>query len=140
MTAGAGSAGLGPMGDLHLIAAALRADRADVESYTRVLTTVLGDALPAGMVEVERKRSLADRMNGRPGTPVALTIRTPDEVLLLKQETHGVHAEVHQIVRGVTIKRSTVGVDDWLVALAGLLAKLAGSSATARDALTKLLA
>ena len=29
---------LGPMGDLHLIAAALRADRADVESYTRVLT------------------------------------------------------------------------------------------------------
>jgi len=133
------TAGLGPMGDLHLIAAALRADRADVESYTRVLTTVLGDALPAGMVEVERKRSLADRMNGREGTPVALTIRTPETVLLLKQESHGVHAEVHQIVRGVTIKRSTVGVDDWLVALAGLLSKLAGSSASARDALTKLL-
>jgi hypothetical protein len=91
------------------------------------------------MVEVERKRSLADRMSGREGTPVALTIRTPDEVLLLKQESHGVHAEVHQIVRGVTIKRSTVGVDGWLVALAGLLSKLAGSSATARDALTKLL-
>jgi hypothetical protein len=133
------TSGLGPMGDLHLIAAALRADRADVESYTRVLTTVLGDALPAGMVEVERKRSLADRMNGRPGTPVALTIRTPVEVLLLRQEAHGVHAEVHQIVRGVTIKRATVGVDDWLVALAGLLSRLAGSSATARDALTKLL-
>ena len=133
------TAGLGPMGDLHLIAAALRADRADVESYTRVLTTVLGDALPAGMVEVERKRSLADRMNGREGTPVALTIRTPETVLLLKQESHGVRAEVHQIVRGVTIKRSTVGVDDWLVALAGLLSKLAGSSASARDALTKLL-
>ncbi|MEN3300341.1 MAG: hypothetical protein V7633_2399, partial [Pseudonocardia sp.] len=45
---------LGPMGDLHLIAAALRSDRADVESYTRVLTSVLGDALPPGMVEVER--------------------------------------------------------------------------------------
>jgi len=139
MTAESGSTGLGPMGDLHLIAAALRADRADVESYTRVLTTVLGGALPAGMVEVEHRRSLADRMNGRAGTPVALTIRTPDEVLLLKQESHGVHAEVHQIVRGVTIKRSTVGVDGWLVALAGLLSKLAGSSATARDALTKLL-
>jgi hypothetical protein len=130
---------LGPMGDLHLIAAALRSDRADVESYTRVLTAVLGDALPAGMVEVERKRSLADRMNGREGTPVALTVTTPDERLTLRKESHGVAGEIHQIVRGVTIKRRTVGLDEWLVALAGVLAKLAESSATAREALTGLL-
>jgi hypothetical protein len=116
------------MGDLHLIAAALRADRADIESYTRVLTLVLGDALPPGMVEVERKRSLADRMGGREGTPVSLTVTTADEQLVLRQ-----------IVRGVTIKRSTVGVDEWLVALAGVLSRLAGSSASARDALSNLL-
>ena len=133
------SAGLGPMGDLHLIAAALRADRADVESYTRVLTTVLGDALPPGMVEVERKRSMADRMNGRPGTPVSLTVTTPDEQLSLRQEAHAVHAEVRQIVRGVTIKRTTVGLDEWLVALAGLVSRLAAGSAAAREVLTKLL-
>jgi hypothetical protein len=133
------TAGLGPMGDLHLIAAALRADRADVESYTRVLTSVLGDALPPGMVEVERKKSLADRMNGRPGSPVSLTVTTPDEQLVLRQEAHGVHAEVRQVVRGVTIKRSTVGMDDWLVALAGLVSKLAAGSAAAREVLTKLL-
>ncbi|WP_433305532.1 hypothetical protein ACQP2F_18335 [Actinoplanes sp. CA-030573] len=133
------TSGWGPLGDLHLIAAALRADRADVESYARVLTTVLGDALPPGMVEVERKRSMADRMNGRPGTPVALTVTTPDEKLLLEQRAHGVHAEVHQVVRGVTIKRSTVGVDEWLVALAGLLAKLAARDAAAREALGRLL-
>jgi hypothetical protein len=126
---------LGPMGDLHLIAAALRSDRADVESLTRVLTSVLGDALPPGMVEVERKRSLADRMNGRDGTPVALTVTTPDQQLVLKAGS----AEVRQIVRGVTIKRSTVGIDEWLVALAGVLSKLAGQSAAARDALTNLL-
>jgi hypothetical protein len=123
------------MGDLHLIAAALRSDRADVESLTRVLTSVLGDALPPGMVEVERKRSLADRMNGREGTPVALTVTTPDVQLVLK----GSSAEVRQIVRGVTIKRSTVGIEEWLVALAGVLSKLAGSSAAAREALTNLL-
>jgi hypothetical protein len=133
------TSGLGPMGDLHLIAAALRADRADVESYVRVLTSVLGDALPPGMVEVERKRSLADRVNGREGTPVSLTVTTPESQLVLSQEKHGVAAEVRQIVRGVTIKRSTVGIDEWLVALAGVLAKLAGSSAAARDALTDLL-
>jgi hypothetical protein len=126
---------LGPMGDLHLIAAALRSDRADVESLTRVLTSVLGDALPPGMVEVERKRSLADRMNGREGTPVALTVTTPDVQLVLK----GSSAEVRQIVRGVTIKRSTVGIEEWLVALAGVLSKLAGNSAAAREALTNLL-
>jgi hypothetical protein len=130
---------LGPMGDLHLIAAALRSDRADVESYTRVLTSVLGDALPPGMVEVERKRSLADRMNGREGTPVSLTVTTPDEQLVLSQEKHGVAGEVRQVVRGVTIKRRAVGVDEWLIALAGVLSKLAGDSAAAREALTHLL-
>jgi hypothetical protein len=130
---------LGPMGDLHLIAAALRLDRDDVESYTRVLTTVLGEALPPGMVAVERKRSMADRMNGRPGTPVSLTITTPSEQLVLRKEAHGVHAEIQQVVRGVTIKRSTVGIDDWLIALAGLLSRLAAGSAAAREVLTKLL-
>jgi hypothetical protein len=127
---------LGPMGDLHLIAAALRSDRADVESLTRVLTSVLGDALPPGMVEVERKRSLADRMNGREGTPVALTVTTPESVLVLRAG----NAEVRQIVRGVTIKRSTVGIDEWLVALAGVLSRLASQNAAARDALSNLLA
>ena len=133
------TAGLGPMGDLHLIAAALRADRADVESYVRVLTAVLGDALPPGMVEVERKRSLADKLNGREGVPVSLTVSTPDEQLVLRREAHGVAGEVRQIVRGVTIKRRTVGIDEWLIALAGVLARLAQSSAAAREALTGLL-
>jgi hypothetical protein len=128
------------MGDLHLIAAALRSDQSDVESYTRVLTSVLGDALPPGMVEIERRRSMADRMAGREGVPVSLAVTTPDERLSLTQERHGVTAEVHQIVRGVTIKRRTVGLDEWLVALAAVLAKLAQSSASARDALSHLLA
>ena len=133
------TAELGPMGDLHLIAAALRSDRADIESYTRVLTSVLGDALPPGMVAVERKRTMADRMAGREGAPVALLVATPDEQLELRQERHGVTGEIRQVVRGVTIKRRTVGIDEWLVALAGVLAGLAQSSATARAALTNLL-
>jgi hypothetical protein len=133
------TAELGPMGDLHLIAAALRADRADIESYTRVLTSVLGDALPPGMVTVDRKRTMADRVAGRDGTPVALLVVTPDEQLELRQERHGVTGEIRQVVRGVTIKRRTVGVDEWLVALAGVLSRLAQRSAAARAALTDLL-
>jgi hypothetical protein len=131
--------GLGPMGDLHLIAAALRGDSADVESYTRVLTSVLGSALPPGMVAVERQRSLADRVAGREGVPVSLTVTTAGERLVLRREPHGVAAEIHQIVRGVTIKRRPVAVDEWLVALAGVLAGLAQTSAAAREALDRLL-
>jgi hypothetical protein len=130
---------LGPMGDLHLIAAALRADRADIESYTRVLTSVLGDALPPGMVTVERRRSVGDRLAGRDGTPVALLVVTVDEQLELRQERHGVIGEIRQVVHGVTIKRRTVGVDEWLVALAGLLSNLAQRSAATRSALSNLI-
>jgi len=130
---------LGPTGDLHLIAAALRADNADIASYTRVLTLVLADALPPGMVTVSRSRSMADRLAGREGTPVSLLVSTPDEQLELRQERHGVTGEIRQVVRGVTIKRRTVGVDEWLVALAGVLAELAQTSAAARAALSGLL-
>jgi hypothetical protein len=132
---------LGPTGDLHLVAAALRSDTADIASYTRVLTTMLGDALPPGMVTVERHRSLADRVAGRAGEPVALIVRTPEEELELRRRGRdGVTAEIRQVVRGVVIKRRPADVDEWLVALAGVLSKLAGNSAAARDALSNLLA
>jgi len=132
----ADASGLGPAGDLHLIAAALRADHADIASYTRVLTTVLGDALPPGMVEVEYKRTLADRMGGRLGQPVRLTVTTEGQQLELDA---GGRAEVRQIVHNVVIKRNKVGVDEWLTALAEVLAGLASRNAAARAALTNLL-
>lgn len=131
---------LGPTGELHLVAAALRSDTADIASYTRVLTTTLRNALPPGMVTVERKRSLADRLAGREGEPVALVVRTPDEELELRR--HGsdqVTAEIRQVVRGVVIKRRPADVDAWLVALAGVLTGLAQRSASARAALAELL-
>jgi len=132
--------GLGPMGDVHLLVAALRSDRSDVESYTRVLSAVLGDSLPAGMVEVVRQRSLSDRMSGREGNPVALHVRTDDRKLELRAAKHGgVTAEVHRVVRGVVISRKTIGVEEWLEELAGELAKLANHDAAARAALTKLI-
>jgi hypothetical protein len=131
---------LGPSGQLHMIAAALRSDTSDIASYARVLTTTLADALPPGMVTVERKRTLADRMSGREGQPVAVTVTTPDEQLELRQHAHGqVICEIRQIVRGVVIKRRPAPIDEWLVALAAVLAGLAQRSASARQALTNLL-
>jgi hypothetical protein len=131
---------LGPSGELHMIAAALRSDTSDIASYARVLTTTLADALPPGMVTVERKRTLADRMAGREGQPMAVTVTTPDQQLELRQHAHGqVVGEIRQVVRGVVIKRRPAPIDEWLVALAAVLAGLAQRSASARQALTDLL-
>jgi hypothetical protein len=128
---------LGPSGQLHMIAAALRSDTSDIASYARVLTTTLADALPPGMVTVERQRTLADRMSGREGQPVAVTVTTPDEQLELRQHAHGqVMGEIRQVVRGVVIKRRPAPIDEWLAAV---LAGLAQRSASARQALTNLL-
>ena len=51
---------------LDMVAAALRADSADIAIYARVLTESLGDSLPPGCVTVDRDQSMSDRMRGRP--------------------------------------------------------------------------
>ncbi len=45
---------------LEMVAAALRADSADAVVYARVLTNSLSEALPPGLVTVERERSMSD--------------------------------------------------------------------------------
>jgi len=130
--------GLGPAGELHLVVAALRSYREDVESLTRVLSETLGDALPAGMVEVERRRTVADRMAGRDGRAVAVRVRTASRGLELSSGRYGLTAEIRQVVRGVVISRKQVGVDEWLVALAEELTRLADRDARAHEALSRL--
>jgi hypothetical protein len=130
---------LGPAWDLHMVIAALRADRSDVESYTRVLTHTLGDALPEGMVEVEYRRSMGDRMSGRPGQPVAVRVHGRERELELRQGKRGVDAEVKTVVRDVVISRKAIGVDEWLTLLADEVRKLAERDAAARQALARLL-
>jgi hypothetical protein len=126
--------------EFHLLVAALRTDRADVESYHRVLSETLGDALPAGMVEVSRRKTFADRVAGRDGQVVSVQVSTPDRVLVLSAGKHGgVAAEIRQVVRGVVISRKEAAVDDWLAALARELTTLAEKDAKARDALSRLL-
>jgi hypothetical protein len=132
-------AGAGPGWDMHMMIAALRADRSDVESYSRVLTNTLGDALPDGMVEVDYRRSVSDRVSGRPGQAVAVRVRGQERELELRQGKRGVDAEVRTVVRDVVISRRQVSIDEWLTTLADELSKLAARDAAAREALTRLL-
>jgi hypothetical protein len=125
--------------DVELLAAALRADNSDLDSYHRVLSSSIGDLLPGGLVEVDRDRSLSDRMAGRPGTATAIRLHLGDKTLELVAHRGRLVATIAQEVRGVIISRKEVPVAEWVQALAAYLAALANDSASAREALGRLI-
>ncbi|GAA1846006.1 hypothetical protein GCM10009836_26990 [Pseudonocardia ailaonensis] len=128
-----------PMWDVHTLAAGLRADRADVASQARVLTGALAGTLPDGMVEVSVRRSVADRLAGREGRPVAVVVHGHERDLELREGPRGLEAELRKVVRGIVISRTPIGVDEWLQALAEDLQRIAARDAAARAALEGLL-
>jgi hypothetical protein len=126
--------------DVDALAAALRADSADLDVYARVLTTSLADALPAGMVEVQRDQSMRDRLAGRPGEVRTLRIGLGELSLELSRGKAGApEARAARAVRGVIISSREITVDEWTRLLADQLAVIARDSAAARSALSKLL-
>lgn len=129
---------LGP-DSLDALAAALRADSADVATLTHVLAATLPDTLPAGMVEVTRDRSIADRLAGRAGRATGLTITFPERELQLRAGDGRPVAEVRTVVRGVVIARQQLGVAEWARVLASELGDLASHDAAARAALAAIL-
>lgn len=124
---------------VDLVAAAIRADTADLDSYHRVLSATVSGLLPVGMVEVDRERSMKDRMSGREGKATSIRIRLGDLTLELATRRGGLVATAAREVRGVVISRQEISVAEWTQLLAQHLAKLAAESANARDALAKLL-
>jgi hypothetical protein len=129
-----------PPADVDALAAALRADAADLDVYARVLTNSLTDALPAGMVNVQRARSLGDRVTGGAGRVTSIQIHAGDWELSLEVRRSGLpKAHVRQKVRGVAISSREVGLDEWTEQLATVLARQAENSADARRALARIL-
>jgi hypothetical protein len=125
---------------LDLVAAALRADSADVAIYARVLTESLSEALPPGTVSVDRERSVSDRMRGRPGEVSRVVVRLGDQVMTLSVSRGQPAAEICREVRGVVLSRTPVPVHEWTAALAGALVAHAERNAIAAQALRKLVA
>jgi hypothetical protein len=125
--------------DVELLAAALRQDSADLDVYAKVLSVNLVESLPKGAVQVERKRSMSDRMAGREGTVVSLDVAIGDVRLGLRLDRGQTVGEICKEVRGVVLSRQQVGLDEWIAALARGLADSAASSARAREALQRYL-
>jgi hypothetical protein len=125
--------------DVELLAAALRQDSADLDIYAKVLSVNLVESLPRGAVQVERKRSMSDRMAGREGTVTSLDVAIGDVRLGLRLDRGRTIGEICKEVRGVVLSRQQVGLDEWIAALAKGLAESAASSAKAREALQRYL-
>lgn len=131
--------GGGPNELVESVAAALRADTADLDAYHRVLSATIGDLLPAGMVEVEYERSMGDRMAGRPGKARSIRLLLGEATLELTSSHGRLVATIAREVRGVTISRREVPIAEWVREVATYLAAAAAESAHAREALSKLL-
>jgi hypothetical protein len=128
-----------PDTSIDMLAAALRSDSADLEIYVRVLTETLADALPPGSVTFDRKRSMGDRLAGRPGSVDRLEVALDDRRLALNLSQGRPQAEVATVVRGVVLSRRPVALDEWTRELATAIAGRAQSDARAREALRKLV-
>jgi hypothetical protein len=124
---------------VDLLAAALRAERADLDLYERVVLGALSEALPQGVVEVTRVRSVADRLAGRPGRVQAIAVELGEHRLELAGGHRGLVATVTRKVRGVSISRKEVTIEEWTKLLAEHLALVAARDATARAVLERLL-
>jgi hypothetical protein len=125
--------------DVELLAAALRRDTADLDLYAKVLSVTLADSLPSGAVQVERKRTMADRMAGREGAVTSIDVALGEQRLGLRLDRGRMTGEVCKEVRGIVLSRQQVGLDAWIALLARALAATAASSACAREALERFL-
>jgi hypothetical protein len=125
--------------EVALVAAALRADTSDLATYERVLVVSLSDALPPGCIEVDRDRSMADRIAGRPGEPRAIRIHLGEMTLELTKSRGRLVGTVGRSVRGVAISRREVPLGEWTTSFAEALTDFAKENLDARVALERLL-
>jgi hypothetical protein len=125
--------------EVALLTAAIRADSGDLATYERVLVGSLAQSLPPGCVEIDRDRSLSDRVAGRPGNPRAIRIHLGEVTLELATTKGRLVGTVGRSVRGVAISRREVPLGEWATSFAEALSAFAKENLEARTALERLL-
>jgi hypothetical protein len=104
------------------------------------LPAALPDGVAEAVLEVERERSMGDRLAGRPGTVSTLRVRGPEYVLALRMQGRRLVTEAQREVRGVVIARQTPALATWLELLSGQLHALAVEAAGNAAAVSRSLA
>jgi hypothetical protein len=125
---------------LPALSALVSQQAADLEVYAGFLYAALDGALPAELVQVERKQSLSDRMRGRDGDVVTVSVRLGERRFILERARLGApsQASVAHEVGGIVLSRNPMSLPDWSAALTGALAQLARHNAGAAAALQRL--
>lgn len=123
---------------VELIAAALHRDLADLDMYANFLQNTLEAALPVGLLEVERRQSVSDRLRGRPGSVVSLSVLLEDRRYVLHPHRGAPRAEIVHVVRGLALDHDDVPLDAWITRLAAALSAHAQGNARAAQALARI--
>jgi hypothetical protein len=110
-----------------------------VAIYASVLTKSLSEALPPEYVTVERERSMADKIKGRPGEVSKVEVRLGDQVMSLAVKNGRPVAAISREVRGVVLSTQPVPLQQWAGALANALMVHAENNAQAAEALRRLV-
>jgi hypothetical protein len=140
MTEAIGGSGADEGLSLEMVTAALRADSSDIAIYAQVLTESLGDSLPPGCVTVERNRTMADRVQNRPGTVTKISVSLGEQTMTLGVHRGAPVAEICHQVRGIVLSRQAVPIAQWAAELAKGLVAHAEQNAAAASALRRLVA
>ncbi|MCL5047817.1 MAG: hypothetical protein M1374_03370 [Firmicutes bacterium] len=124
---------------LDMLAAAIRFDSYDVQTYGNVLFKAISDIFPPSMIKIERTRSLADKLKGQPGLVKSVAVDLEGQMLLLVLEASGPRGYVVKEVRGVTISKQDVSLPEWIERLKSALEAVSSKNAESAEALRKLL-
>lgn len=124
---------------VDLLAAQLRADAGDTETFFAVLVAKLRDALGERVRVQQAGRGLRRRPAAVTGVEVDLTDAGEGLVLRAERVASGVQCSVARPVRGIVLSNRPLPMAEWLDLLVKGLAEQAGRSQQTRDALGGLL-
>jgi hypothetical protein len=109
----------------------------------RTVTRALPPAVAGRVLEVERRKTIADRVAGRPGTIIAIRLAGGREALSLAYDPGPRwRGEISLVYEGAAVTSESVALGTWLTAFARLLSAIAlaeaGDAAAASRALQAL--
>ncbi len=125
--------------DVPSLAALVRRQSLDLNTYAAFLLNSLDGALPAELINVQRKSSLFGR--DKPDAPIlCVTVRLGDQRFVLQRPdpTRTPAASISHEVNGIVLRTDTVTLDAWSQQLATSLADYARSNEATAQALSRI--
>lgn len=117
-----------------MLAAMVRADAGEMDTFVTVLGSKLAAALPGHVNCVTGRRLLRSTPDIR-----RIEVSLDERVYTLARSSHGLEASIGHVVRGISLRNDQVELAEWIDALCAHLAEMASRNASARAALAQLL-